>query len=36
VTSTLEALEAGQNLKGDSVVLGIIRKGKEQFVLVTK
>lgn len=36
ITSTREALQAGQTLEGDSVVLGVIRQGKEQFVLVTK
>ena len=36
ITSTREALQAGESIEGESVVLGIIRQGKEQFVLVTR
>lgn len=36
VRSTREALEAGQDLEGESVILGIIRQGKEAFVLVRR
>ena len=36
VRSSREALAVGQDLEGDSVILGIIRSGKEQFVLVKK
>ena len=36
ITSTREALQAGESIEGGSVVLGIIRQGKEQFVLVTR
>ncbi len=36
VRSTKEAMAAGQNLEGDKVMLGIIRDGEPQFVLVTK
>ena len=36
IASTREALLAGESIEGDSVVLGIIRDGKEQFVMVTK
>ncbi len=36
ITSTREALQAAESVEGNSVILGIIRQGNEQFVLVTK
>lgn len=36
VRSTREAMKAGESFSGDSVVLGIIRQGKEQFILVKR
>ena len=36
VTSTRDAYEAADKLTEDSVILGIIRNGKEQFVMIPK
>jgi serine protease Do len=31
-----EAWSAGESVEGDSVILGVIRRGKEEFILVTR
>lgn len=36
VRTSAEAVAAGRGVEGDSVILGLIRRGKEEFVLVTR